>query len=155
VAEVSALFPTSRERVFEVLADGWTYASWVVGAAHIRRVDEGWPQVGTKIHHSVGPWPMNVQDVTVVRAVDPPHTLELHARLWPFGAARIRLELEDAGPDVTRVRMIEHAERGPIRLLPHAAQALLLVPRNRESLRRLADLAVRQRSGTSETDHQR
>ena len=27
--------------VFDVLSDGWSYATWVVGAARIRDVDEG------------------------------------------------------------------------------------------------------------------
>src|SRR5829696_7795185 len=123
MTEVNTVVPTSRDRVFEVLADGWSYASWVVGAAHIRNVDEGWPAVGTKIHHSVGPWPLLVQDTTEVRGVDAPNFIELHARLWPVGGAKVRLELSDAGSGATRVRMIEHAERGPARLLPQAAQA--------------------------------
>jgi hypothetical protein len=128
--------------VFAVLADGWSYAGWVVGASHIREVDAGWPEKGTRIHHSVGPWPLLVHDDTEVAAVDPPRMIELDARLWPFGAARIRLELTEIDPGVTEVRMLERAVRGPGRLLPEAAQALLLVPRNRESLRRLAAMAV-------------
>lgn len=133
---------TSPERLFAVLADGWSYAAWVVGASHIREVDAGWPQEGTRIHHSVGPWPLLVHDSTSVHAVDPPRMVELDARLWPFGAARIRLELTEVDPGVTEVRMMERAVRGPARLLPEPAQALLLVPRNRESLRRLAAMAI-------------
>ena len=37
-----------------MLSDGWSYATWVVGAARIRDVDDGWPTVGTKIHHPSG-----------------------------------------------------------------------------------------------------
>ncbi len=142
MVEVSMTVPTSQDRVFAVLADGWSYAGWVVGASHIREVDAGWPGEGTRIHHSVGPWPLLVHDVTVVRAVDPPRSMELDARLWPLGAARIRLELTETEPGVTEVRMLERVVRGPGRLLPTPAQAALLVPRNRESLRRLADMAV-------------
>lgn len=142
MVEVSMRVPTSRERVFAVLADGWSYAGWVVGASHIREVDADWPAEGAKIHHSVGPWPLLVHDSTSVRAVDPPRMVELDARLWPFGAARIRMALTEVQPEVTEVRMKEQAVRGPGRLLPEAVQAMLLVPRNRESLRRLADLAV-------------
>jgi uncharacterized protein YndB with AHSA1/START domain len=142
MVEVSMRVPTSAEKVFAVLADGWSYAGWVVGASHIREVDAGWPAEGTRIHHSVGPWPLLVHDATAVRAVDPPRMLELDARLWPFGAARIRLELTETDPGVTEVRMLERVVRGPGRLLPEAAQALLLVPRNRESLRRLSHMVV-------------
>lgn len=142
MAEVTATVPTSPEKVFEVLADGWSYVGWVVGATHIREVDDGWPAKGTRIHHSVGIWPLTAHDVTVVRAVDPPRLLELEARLWPVGTAVVRLELTETGPDVTEVRMTERAISGPGRFLPDLAQAALLVPRNRESLRRLADRAV-------------
>jgi Polyketide cyclase / dehydrase and lipid transport len=142
MAEVSAVVPVSRQRVFDVLADGWVYGLWVVGASHIRQVDGTWPEVGSRIHHSSGPWPLQVEDVTVVRAAEPPRILELEAKLWPIGTARVRLQLDEYGPNVTQVRMTEHAERGPARWVPHALQAAVLVPRNRESLRRLADLAV-------------
>ncbi len=147
MAEVSMRIPASPDDVFAVLADGWSYAGWVVGASHIREVDAGWPAEGTRIHHSVGPWPLLVHDSTGVRAVDSPRMVELDARLWPFGAARIRLELDEVRPGVTEVRMTERAVRGPGRLLPEPVQALLLVPRNRESLRRLADLAVGRQAG--------
>jgi hypothetical protein len=142
LAEVSTKVPASPDRVFEVLADGWSYVGWVVGAAHIREVDTDWPKRGTRIHHSVGPWPLLIHDVTTVHTVDPPRVLELDARLWPFGVARIRLELTEVEPGVTEIRMTERAVRGPGRLVPHALQALLLVPRNRESLRRLSAMVV-------------
>jgi hypothetical protein len=149
VPEITATVPTSPENVFAVLADGWSYVGWVVGATHIRAVDEGWPRVGTRIHHSLGAWPATMQDVTIVRAVDPPRMIELEARLWPFGTALVRLELTGTHPNATDVRMTERFIRGPGRLLPKAVQMLLLVPRNRESLRRLADRAVGREAGAT------
>lgn len=142
MTEVSLTVPTTPDRVFDVLADGWLYVGWVVGAAHIRAVDPGWPAEGTRIHHSVGPWPFLAHDVTTVRAVEPSRMLELDAALWPFGAARVRVELTETAPGSTEVRLTEFAVGGPAKFLPDRAQALVLVPRNRESLRRLADLAV-------------
>lgn len=132
MVEVELTVPTSRDRVFAVLADGWTFASWVVGASHIRAVDEDWPAKGNRIHHSVGPWPLQVEDSTEVVEVRPPAMLELDARMWPFGAARVRLELAEDGPDSTRVAMSERAVRGPGRMIPESVQAVGLVPRNRE-----------------------
>jgi hypothetical protein len=41
VSETRKVIDTTPDRIFAVLADGWTYASWVVGAAHIRDVDDG------------------------------------------------------------------------------------------------------------------
>ncbi|MGW5436852.1 SRPBCC family protein [Nocardia asteroides] len=148
MVRVTQSVPAPAGEVFAVLADGWSYAGWVVGASHIRGVDDGWPAVGARIHHSVGPWPLTIQDVTKVTAVAPPHRLELDARLWPFGAAVIDLEVRATGPASCEVVMGERAVRGPGKLLPHAVQAALLTPRNRESLSRLADLAVgRKHSG--------
>ncbi|WP_278261923.1 SRPBCC family protein [Nocardia sp. AG03] len=142
MAEVSKEIPVAAEEVFAVLADGWSYASWVVGASHIRDVDADWPEVGSKIRHSVGPWPLTIQDSTSVRALDRPHSLELDARLWPLGAAIVRLDVRATGPATCEVIMNEWAVRGPGTLLPDPLETMLLTPRNRESLSRLADLAV-------------
>ncbi|MCM6774152.1 SRPBCC family protein [Nocardia sp. CDC159] len=139
--EAEITVDATPEEVFAVLSDGWLYGLWVVGASHIRDVDKDWPAVGSRIHHSVGPWPLTRQDVTTVRAVEPPHLLELDARLWPVGAARIRLELTGRGAN-TVVRMHEYVCRGPGKVLPVDLQQLLLVPRNTESLHRLGDIAV-------------
>ena len=32
------------EDVFRVLADGWLYPCWVVGASRMRKVEDTWPQ---------------------------------------------------------------------------------------------------------------
>jgi hypothetical protein len=139
--EVSQSVSTSADRVFAVLADGWLYPLWVVGATHMRNVDSGWPAVGTRIHHSVGPWPLNVHDVTRVIAVEPDRMLELDARVWPTGAARVRLTLTPAGDNHTQVTISEVFDRGPVGWMPTPFQAALMRPRNLESLRRLADIA--------------
>lgn len=144
MVETSRIIPTSPDRVFAVLADGWSYAGWVVGTAHIRDVDEAWPAVGARVHHQVGPWPLHIKDLTLVRAVDPGRLLELEARAWPLGAATIRLELEPLDA-ATRVRMSYSLTAGVGRFLPQSIQSLLLRPRNAEALQRLADIAVRRR----------
>ncbi|MFJ8818829.1 SRPBCC family protein [Amycolatopsis thermoflava] len=139
---VSKRIPVHPEKVFTVLADGWTYAGWVVGASHIRQVDSHWPQVGSRIHHSVGPWPFNVQDVSCVLAVEENKLLELEARMWPMGSAKITLTLTPDTEGGTEVQMAERLARGPLSLLPERVQAAMLAPRNTESLKRLADIAV-------------
>ena len=51
-------------RVWAVLADGWLYPSWVVGASRMRDVEESWPAPGSQLHHSVGLWPLLLDDRT-------------------------------------------------------------------------------------------
>lgn len=128
------------EDVFSVLSDGWLYAMWVVGASRIRAVDATWPAAGAKIHHSVGVWPVLIDDSTSVLEVDPPRRLVLQARAWPTGEAKVELTIE---PTSTGCRMTirEDVATGPATKIPSAVRQPLLDARNRESLRRLAMLA--------------
>ncbi|HEX2895094.1 MAG TPA: SRPBCC family protein [Marmoricola sp.] len=127
-------------RVWAVLADGWLYPSWVVGASRMREVDASWPAPGSQLHHSVGLWPLLLNDRTEVIGSVPQEELRLRAHGWPVGAAEvlIRLTPADGGTEVT---MEEDAVEGPARLVPHQVRQLGVLPRNRESLRRLAFLA--------------
>lgn len=152
---VTVTVPAPIEAVFAVLADGWGYASWVVGASRIRAADADWPAVGARIHHSIGPWPLLLQDTTTVVAVDPPKLLVLDARLWPLGKARVRFDLV-AAEGGTLVKMTEAAVTGPLAFLPVSVQNRLIRPRNRESLDRLSRLAEanardERTTGTGET----
>ena len=81
------------EQVWDVLSDGWLYPLWVVGASRMREVDDHWPAVGAKLHHSVGTWPLLIDDDTEVIEVVPGHRLVLHARAWPTGAAGVTILL--------------------------------------------------------------
>jgi uncharacterized protein YndB with AHSA1/START domain len=128
-------------RVFAVLADGWTYSDWVVGTAHIRDVEDGWPEVGTQLHHKVGPWPISLNDSSTVIACEPPRSLTLRAGLWPLGEATVRFELEPVGATATRVTLYEQFDAGPLLFLRNKINDLLLHGRNVEALQRLADLA--------------
>ncbi|MDC5698275.1 SRPBCC family protein [Intrasporangium calvum] len=130
------------EDVFEILADGWSFASWVVGAARIREVDDTWPQPGSRIHHSVGLWPVLIDDSTSVLTLDRPYAIELKVRAWPTGEGKVRLECiaEEGG---TRVVMTEDATNGPATLIPRLVRDPMLDARNVEALRRLAFLAER------------
>lgn len=141
MTEVSETVWADPDRIFAVLADGWLYPLWVVGASHMRQVDDSWPAVGTRIHHSVGPWPMQIRHTTSITAVEPGRRLELDAGLWPIGSARVWLILTPIGDNQTRVTMGELFDRGPARLMPMALQSALLRARNTEALRRLADIA--------------
>ena len=133
---------TSRQQVWDTIADGWTYAQWVVGNSRTRAVDPHWPQPGSAIKHSVGVWPFVISDQTVAESWMPGEELVLHAGLGRLGAARITLRLKDI-PDGCRIEMIEVPVEGPIGLIPDRLFLAAVYPRNRECLLRLAALAER------------
>lgn len=143
MAVVEASIEARREDVFAVLADGWTYSDWVVGTAHIRAVDEGWPRAGTVLHHTAGPWPLSLRDRTVSVRCEPPGLLIVSPHLWPLGEATVTITLEELAPHRTLAGIHEDFARGPLRWLRTAANDLALHFRNKESLRRLGDLARR------------
>jgi hypothetical protein len=139
---VERVVKTTPQRVWNVLEDGWLYPLWVVGASRMREVDEHWPAVGAKLHHSVGVWPALLDDYTEVTDSQPLKLLALRARGWPFGEAAVRLNLSVQG-DSTRVVIDEKAVSGPGALVPAAVQAPGIKWRNIETLRRLAFIAER------------
>jgi len=57
-------------QVWDVLADGWR---------------DTWPATGSKLHHSVGAWPLLIDDNTEVTQSEPGHVLALRGRGWPAG----------------------------------------------------------------------
>jgi uncharacterized protein YndB with AHSA1/START domain len=127
-------------QVWSVLADGWLYPSWVVGATRMRDVDRHWPAPGARLHHSVGAWPLMIDDETQVEESVPESLLRLRARAWPAGAARVALRLTPNGSG-TLVEIEEDAVSRPGRLVPAPLRHLSLAWRNTETLRRLARIA--------------
>jgi uncharacterized protein YndB with AHSA1/START domain len=125
------------EQVWEVLSDGWLYPLFVVGASRMRDVDESWPAVGAELHHSVGTWPLLIDDSTEVLEVEPGRHLLLLARGWPAGQAHVDISLQPDG-DATIVTITEDATAGPGRLVPKPLRDAQLHWRNIETLRRLA-----------------
>lgn len=125
--------------VWAVFADGWLYGVWVVGASRIREVDGSWPAVGADIHHSVGTWPLVIDDLTTVLQSVPERELGLKARAWPSGEATVHITLESQG-EQTLVTMVEDASKGPALLIPSPVRRTALDWRNKESLARLSYL---------------
>jgi hypothetical protein len=132
----------SRQQVWDVMADGWTYSQWVVGNSRMRAVDPNWPAPGSRICHSIGVWPLLLNDETVVENSVPLEELVLHAKGRPFGGARVVLRLSDI-PDGCRVEMQEFPVSGPAAAAPNRLSDMAAWPRNRETLRRLAAIAER------------
>ena len=130
------------DQVWQVLADGWLYPLWVVGASRMREVDDHWPAPGAKLHHSVGSWP--VLSATRPRSSSPcPGSLmRLRAAAWPSGEAGVTIRLQPVGGG-TEVTIEEDAIAGPGRLVPTPVRHAGLKWRNVETLRRLAFVAER------------
>ncbi|MCQ6271241.1 SRPBCC family protein [Pseudarthrobacter sp. R1] len=141
MSTVSQLFNTPAADVWRVIADGWLYSGWVVGASRIRAVDDTWPQAGARLHHSVGAWPLLINDSTRVTAVEPGKSLELVARGWPMGEARIVITLQDQGSQCL-VTIAEDAIRGPGKKVPKVMRDPMITVRNRETLKRLELMAA-------------
>lgn len=137
MATTETVINVPPHRVFGTLCRAEAYGDWVVGSRSIRDVDVGFPDVGTRFHHTVGWGPLHVADHTEVLAVDEPTLLVLRAKTRPFGSARVALELHDLEDGRTRVVMHE----GPGDLLSRLAfnplVDRLLHHRNVEGLRRL------------------
>ena len=140
MSTVSREIKASPDEVWEVLADGWLYPLWVVGATRMRSVDESWPDDGARLHHSVGVWPAVLDDETEVLRAEPPTSLRLRASAWPLGKAEVLITLAAAGA-ATEVSIEEQASTGPGALTPRVVHDPLVSWRNTESLRRLAFLA--------------
>lgn len=136
------LVHASPEQVWDVLSDGWLYPLWVVGASRLRDADKDWPNVGAQLHHSVGVWPLLLDDSTEVLECTPGSRLLLRARGWPVGAAHVEITVEAAGED-TEITIREQAVAGPGALVPRLVQDPLLKWRNVEALRRLAYIVER------------
>ncbi len=125
------------EQVWEVLSDGWLYPLFVVGASRMRAVDDTWPAVGSRLHHSVGSWPLLIDDTTEVLELEEGQRLLLLARGWPAGQAHVEIALQGSG-DSTLVTITEDASAGPALLVPKPLRDAQLHLRNVEALRRLA-----------------
>jgi len=126
--------------VFKVLANGWLYPTWVVGASRMRSVDVTWPAPGARIHHSFGVWPAVLDDITESLAWEPPRRAEMRAHGWPLGSARVEIQVQptDTGCLIT---ITEDVDGGPGLVVPKLARDAMTKVRNAETLNRLRRLA--------------
>jgi hypothetical protein len=140
MAMVTKQVAAPPSEVWAVLADGWSYASWVVGTAHVREVDDSWPAFGSVLHHTTGVWPLVLQDRTEVIDSAPERQLSLRVRGWPAGEAKVDVTVQPVGSG-TQVTIEEQPSEGPGRWLYGPIQDRLMAFRLEEMVRRLAALA--------------
>ncbi|WP_293004518.1 SRPBCC family protein [Mycobacterium sp.] len=133
----------SCSQVWATMADGWTYSQWVVGNSRMRAVDPHWPEVGSTIRHSIGVWPLLLDDVTVVKDCQPLQQLVLLAKGRPFGKARITMRLYANDGGGCRIEMAEVPVGAPMGWVPKRLALAAAFPRNRECTWRLAAIAER------------
>jgi uncharacterized protein YndB with AHSA1/START domain len=140
MARTTRTLTASPAEVFAVLADGWLYPGWVVGASRMRAVDPAWPAPHAKLHHSFGTWPALLDDETEMLEWEPDRRVLMEARGWPMGTALVELTVTETetGCEVT---IDETPHRGPGVLIAGPVQGLVIGYRNTETLRRLAYLA--------------
>ncbi|WP_213817065.1 SRPBCC family protein [Glaciihabitans sp. dw_435] len=138
----------SPEDVFAVIADGWLFPTWVVGASRMRDVEEGWPEEGFHLHHSFGVWPFLINDETTMLEWDPPRHAAMRPKGWPIGEALVTIDVRPKG-DGCIVRITEEATAGPGTWVPEFFMNVLLHLRNVETLRRLAFIAEGRRDPAS------
>ena len=137
MSTTSRTIAATPDQVWSVLADGWLYPLFVVGAARMREVDDTWPAVGSRLHHSVGTWPVLINDTTEVLEVEEGRRILLLARAWPAGQAHVDITVRPDGASSV-VTIEEQATAGPGALIPKPVQDVQLHARNIETLRRLA-----------------
>ena len=140
-ARTTLPFRSSPEDVFAVLADGWRYADWVVGAKRVRAVDDTWPEPGSQFHHEVGVGPLTIDDSSSLVAMDPPSQVVLEVRAWPAGKARVTITMTPREGGGTEVLMEEVPTGGPAKSIDSWPLRRLTMLRNVESLKRLRRIA--------------
>lgn len=142
MAESKLTVRAGIEHVWQQITDAWMYTGWVVGSSHIRGVDPDWPEVGSKIYHEVGGWPLTLKDYSQIVELDEPRHIALQARGWPlFGEARVELDLSVVEPDRTLLRMFEQPVKGPGKWLDNPLAEYVLTKRVHECLQRLKTIA--------------
>lgn len=142
LAEVRRRVDAPAAAVWGVLADGWLYANWVVGASRVRHVDLTWPAAGSTLQHSFGLWPAVISDESSVVECEPDRRLVIQAKGWPMGEARVELTIDRLEDESCAVAMVEDAVAGPGTLVPRAVRQPVIAMRNREALQRLGLIAA-------------
>lgn len=141
MASRNVLVGAGTDAVWSVLADGYSYAHWVVGTRAIHHVDPDWPEAGSSLSFTAGRPPFSITDRTTSRICVRNRRLELEAHAPPYGSVRISIEILPWGEESV-VIIDEHPLRGPSAALENPLMEFVLTLRNRRMLRKLAQTVV-------------
>lgn len=145
MASICRSLAVPSEEVYRVLEDARALRILVPGARRIRRFDPRWPDVGSRVHHTSGVYPLVLRDTTEVLECDPGRRLVLVARLQALGAFEVCFDLSPEGQG-TRLGVTERPVGGPFRLpLLRSVAEIAVALRNIEMMRRF-DRLVRHRA---------
>jgi uncharacterized protein YndB with AHSA1/START domain len=141
VTTTERFMPVPPDAVWDTLADPAAYADWVVGSRAIRGADDGWPQAGTRLAHTLGIGPLTIRDETESLEARMPRRLRMIAHARPLGSAQVTMDITPQ-PGGALVRITERPA-GALSLLElNPLFRLATRVRNGWSLERLEHLAL-------------
>ena len=126
------------DQVWDALSDGYTYSDWVVGTRKIRDVDDTFPAKGSRLHYTIGHFPLRHDSHTEVLDVDPSERrLDLAINSQPAGRFRVVLNVTPQSERTSLVEIDEKPLDGIVKVLHNPLFDLVIKVRNVETLRRL------------------
>jgi uncharacterized protein YndB with AHSA1/START domain len=135
---------STPDEVWDVLADGWLYPLWMVGATAMDEVDGSWPAEGAELHHLTGSWPLAIEQTTTVMESEPGQRLVLASRTRHLGESQIAVTLRPVGSGC-EARLERELLSGVRKVVPEPLKRPLLEAWARDSLLRLSFVAERRR----------
>ncbi len=135
---------SSPAQVWGILADGWLYPLWMVGATAARSLEGGWPASGATMRHQTGFWPFAFNERTEVIESREESRLSLRIIGPLLGEVHLTLDLTATG-SATEVTLDRTLVSGPRRVIPTPLRMRILEPWGRETLSRLAFVAENRR----------
>jgi hypothetical protein len=142
--------PLSPDDVWSVWSDGTTYADWVVGTRKIRDVDDHFPAVGSRLHYTIGHFPLRHDSHTEVLAIDEAaRRLDLAIQSRPAGRVHVALAVTPTASSGCFVSIDEKPLDGPLKVVHNPLFDLVIKLRNVETLRRLERVAGSHRQSVS------
>lgn len=129
----------SPDQVWRVLANGWLFPSWAIGATQVCKVDGDWPSADSRLQHAIGRGLFALRSETRVLASRPARMLKVLTEGWPSGGSELTVTVIPAETG-TSLRL-EELVVAPTNGLAPIVNTMLLQWRTTQALRGLDLLA--------------